>query len=51
MKQRWHSHFAFRSEGGEAEILFDPFRSDKPSRGNGWSGYFTDKNSRQGGDR
>jgi len=51
MTQKWHGHFAFRSEAGEVEILIDPFRSDNPSRDNGWSGYFTGKNSTQGGYR
>jgi L-ascorbate metabolism protein UlaG (beta-lactamase superfamily) len=51
MKQKWHGHFAFRIETGGAKKLIDPFLSDHPSRGNGWSGYRTGKNSTQGGDR
>ena len=51
MKQTWHSHSAFRIEAGEAKILIDPFLSDNPSRGHGWSGYLAGKNSTQGGER
>jgi L-ascorbate metabolism protein UlaG (beta-lactamase superfamily) len=51
MKQTWHGHSAFRIEAGEAKIFIDPFLSENPSRDNGWSGYFTGKNSTQGGDR
>jgi L-ascorbate metabolism protein UlaG (beta-lactamase superfamily) len=51
MKQTWHGHSAFRIGLGEAKIFIDPFLSDNPPRDNGWSGYFTDKNSTQGGDR
>ena len=51
MKQTRHSHSAFRIEAGAAKILIDSFLSDNPSGDNGWSGYFTDKNSTQGGDR
>jgi L-ascorbate metabolism protein UlaG (beta-lactamase superfamily) len=51
MNQTWHGHSAFRIEAGEAKILIDPFLSDNPSGGLGWSGYLTGKNSTQGGDR
>jgi len=51
MKLTWLGHSAFRIEAGGAKILIDPFVSDIPSRDNGWSGYFTGKNSTQGGDR
>ena len=51
MKQTWHGHPAFRIQAGEAKILIDPFLSDDPSRDNGWSGYITCKNSKQGDDR
>jgi hypothetical protein len=34
-----------------AEILIDPFLSDKPSWDKGWSSYLTGKNSIQGGER
>jgi L-ascorbate metabolism protein UlaG (beta-lactamase superfamily) len=51
MKQTLHGHPASRIEAGEAKILIDPFRSDSPSRDNGWSGYVTGKRSTQGGDR
>ena len=51
MKQTWHGHSAFRIEVGEAKTFIDPFLSDKPARDNGLSGYFTGKNSTQGGDR
>ena len=51
MKQTRHGHSAFRIEAGEAKILNDPFLSDNPSRGKGWSGDLTGKNSTQGGDQ
>jgi L-ascorbate metabolism protein UlaG (beta-lactamase superfamily) len=51
MKHTWHGYSASRIEAGAAKILIDPFLSDSPSRDNGWSGYVTDKNSTQGGDR
>ena len=51
MKQTWHDHSASRIEADAARILIDPLLSDNPSRDNGWSGYFTGKNSTQGGER
>jgi hypothetical protein len=51
MKQTWRGHSAFRIEAGEAKIVIDALLPDNPSRDNGWSGYVTDKNSTQGGDR
>jgi Beta-lactamase superfamily domain len=51
MKQTWHGHSAFRIEASEAKILIDPFLSDNPSWGKGWSGDLAGKNSTQGGDR
>lgn len=51
MKPMWHGHSAFRIEAGAAKILIDPFLSYNPSGDNGWSGYFTGRNSTQGGDR
>ena len=51
MKQACYGDSASHIEAGADEILIDPFLSDKPSRGNGWSGYLTGKNSTQGGDR
>jgi L-ascorbate metabolism protein UlaG (beta-lactamase superfamily) len=51
MKQTWHGQSTFHIEAGEAKIFIDPFRSDNPSKDNGWSGCLTGKNSTQGGDR
>jgi L-ascorbate metabolism protein UlaG (beta-lactamase superfamily) len=50
MKLTWLVHPAFRIEAGAAKILIDPFLSDNLSTDNGRSGYFTGKNSTQGGD-
>ena len=50
MKQTWHGHTASCIEADAATILIDPLLSDKPSRDNGRSGYFT-RESTQGGDR
>ncbi len=51
MKQTSQGHFTFPIEAGETKSLIEPFLSDNPSRGNGWSGYLTGENSTQGGDR
>lgn len=36
---------------GESRMLVDPVLSDSPSRHNGWRGYLTGKNAKEGGDR
>jgi L-ascorbate metabolism protein UlaG (beta-lactamase superfamily) len=51
MKHTWHGHYASGIKAGEARVVIDPFLSDIPSGDNGWGGYFTGKNSTQGGDR
>jgi L-ascorbate metabolism protein UlaG (beta-lactamase superfamily) len=39
MKLTSLGHSAFRIEAGAAKIVIDPFLSDNPSWGKGWSGY------------
>ena len=57
MKLTCQGHSAFRIEADEADeadeanILIDPIPSNNRSSDKGWSGYLTDKNSTQGGDR
>ena len=51
MKKRLRGRSAFRIEADEAKILVDSLLSDTRFRDNGWSGYVTDENSTQGGDR
>ena len=51
MTHACYGHSAFQIAAVEAKILIDSFLLDIPSRDNGWSGYLTGKNSKQGGDR
>ena len=51
MKQTWHLPLRISHRGGRGQDFIDPFLFDNPSRDNGWSGYFTRRNSTQGGDR
>jgi L-ascorbate metabolism protein UlaG (beta-lactamase superfamily) len=51
MKLTGYGYSAFRIEAGAANILIDPFLSNKPSWGKGWIGSRAGEDSIQGGGR
>ena len=51
MKPTWYCRSAFRIETGAANILIDPFLSDKPAWDKGWLGSPGGEDSTQGGGR